>query len=366
MDEKVLVINPGSTSTKLAIYEENKVIIEKTMEHKSEVIDQFKTIPGQKDFRRKTIISFLNEENIEIQDLVAIVGRGGLLQPIVGGTYQINEAMLADLEKEEYGSHASNLGAILADEIGQKNNIPAYIVDPVVVDEFSSLARISGLAGIERRSVGHALNQKAVAREVLSKRGKKYEEAKVIVVHLGGGISIGVHDQGRMIEMINGLDGEGPYSPERTGSLPLIDFAERIIEDSLTLDQVKKMIAGKGGLKSYLDETDLRIVQKNAEAGDSKSKLYLDGMIYQISRAIGSVAPVLKGDIDCIILTGGISYSDYLLSAVKEYTEWIAEVEVLPGEKEMEALYQGAKRVIDQIEDPKEYKKDNLQEEKHE
>ncbi|MEK2535750.1 butyrate kinase [Tetragenococcus halophilus] len=366
MNEKVLVINPGSTSTKLAIYEKDEVIVEKTIEHESKIIDQFKTIPDQKDFRKKTIISFLNDENIQVNDLTAIVGRGGLLRPIVGGTYRINEKMINDLEKESYGSHASNLGAILANEIAQENSLPAYIVDPVVVDEFNQLARISGLAGIEKRSVGHTLNQKAVAREVLEKKGKSYKEGKVIVVHLGGGISIGAHDQGEMVEMVNGLDGEGPYSPERTGSLPLIDFAEKIIDDSMTIDQVKKMIAGKGGLKSYLNETDVRIIQKNIEAGDSHAKLYLDGMIYQISRSIGSIAPVLKGEIDYIILTGGISYSDYLVSAIKEYTDWIAEIEVVPGEKEMEALYQGVKRVIDKKEMPKEYIEDNVQEEKYE
>lgn len=357
MTEKVLVINPGSTSTKLAIYSDNQSLVEETIQHSAAEIDQFKSVPDQKDFRKNTILSFLDNENIELKELTAVVGRGGLLHPIVGGTYQVNAEMLEDLEEEKYSSHASNLGAILANEIAKENDLPSYIVDPVVVDEFDPLARISGLAGIERRSVGHALNQKAVAREVLAKKGKSYEEGNVIVAHLGGGISIGAHHQGRMIEMVNGLDGEGPYSPERTGTLPVIDFSQKIIDESLTIDQVKKIVAGTGGLKSYLAETDIRLVEEKIEAGDQEAKLYLDGMIYQIARAIGSVAPTLKGEMDYIVLTGGISHSNYVVAEIKKYIDWMAEVEVVAGEKEMQALYEGVKRVLDGVETPKKYSK---------
>lgn len=361
MTEKILVINPGSTSTKVALYSDGESLAEETIEYTIEKISEFQSIPEQKEFRKEDILDFLNSNSTTVQELTAVVGRGGLLHPIVGGTYVIDESMLADLEQEKYGSHASNLGAILANEIAKENNLLSYIVDPVVVDEFEPLARISGLAGIERRSVGHTLNQKAVAREVLLENGKKYDESNVIVVHLGGGISIGAHAHGKMIEMVNGLDGEGPYSPERTGSLPIIDFAKKILEEDLTLDEIKKIVAGNGGLKSYLQETDIRLIEKKIAAGDEKSQFYLDGMCYQIARSIGSVAPVLKGEIDYIILTGGISYSKYIVSKIKQYVDWIADVEVVPGEKEMQALYDGVKRVIEGIELPKKYNEHKIQ-----
>lgn len=362
MTEKILIINPGSTSTKVALYSDNKSLAEETIQHTTEEISQFQSIPDQKGFRKENILSFLSNQAVDISELTAVVGRGGLLHPIVGGTYLIDQSMLEDLESEKYGSHASNLGAILANEIAKENNLPSYIVDPVVVDEFDSLARVSGLDGIVRRSVGHALNQKAVAREVLSENGKKYEESNVIVAHLGGGISIGAHSQGQMIEMVNGLDGEGPYSPERTGELPVIDFSKKVIEEDLTIDQVKKLIAGNGGIKSYLNETDIRIIEEQITAGDKKSKLYLDAMCYQIARYIGSVAPALEGNIDYIILTGGISYSKYVVSKIKQYVAWITEVKVVPGEKEMKALYEGVKRVIDEIELEKKYDEWKIQE----
>lgn len=270
--------------------------------------------------------------------------------------------MLKHLESEEYGSHASNLGGILAHEIGVPYDIPAYIVDPVVVDELDPLARISGLKGIDRRSVGHALNQKAVARQVLEEAGLKYEESNVIVAHLGGGISIAAHQKGRMIEMINGLDGEGPFSPERTGELPLADFTKQVLDENLNLTEAKKLIAGNGGLKSYLGETDIRVIESYIEKGDQEAKLYLDAMCYQIAKYIGAVAPILRGTVDYIILTGGISHSTYITNQINQYVEFLAEVKVVPGEIEMEALYKGVKRVLEGTEQPKEYSSQNKQE----
>ncbi|MGY3745707.1 butyrate kinase [Vagococcus salmoninarum] len=343
--ETILTINPGSTSTKLAAYADHKLVAEETIRHSMSEIEGFETIVAQTDFRKELILTFIKDHNLG-ESLVAIVGRGGLLKPIVGGTYQVDEEMLVDLQMETYGSHASNLGGILAHELGGVYHIPAFIVDPVVADEMLPVARISGLAGIERRSVSHVLNQKAVARKILVENNLKYEEANVIVAHLGGGISIGAHQKGKMVDVVNGLDGEGPYSPERSGTLPLIDFAQEIIENKLTLTEVKRLIAGNSGLKSYLNETDLRPIADKIDQGAEKETFYVDGMCYQIAKAIGEMATVLKGNVDYIILTGGVAYSKYIVEKITEAVSWIANVETFPGEMEMEALYEGGLRVL--------------------
>ena len=355
MSEKVLIINPGSTSTKVALYEKNDRLAEETIRHTTEEISRFKGVIDQIDFRKTLVEEFLAKNGISISELNSVVGRGGLLKPIPGGTYIVDQSMLRDLREERYNTHASNLGALLAYEIAQANKVNAYIVDPVVVDELEPAARISGLAGIERRSVGHSLNQKAVAREVLNDMGKIYEESNVIVAHLGGGISIAAHKNGKMIEMVNGLDGEGPYSPERTGQLPLIDFASKIIDEKLDITDVKKIIAGNGGLKSYLDETDIRAIEKDIQSGNKEAEFYLKGMCYQIAKQIGEMAVVLRGKIDAIVITGGISYSKYVTSVIEDYVNWIAEVRIIPGEKEMEALNQGVLRVLNGNEQVKNY-----------
>lgn len=355
MSDKILAINPGSTSTKVALYAGGQQIAEETIRHTMQEINRYEKVTDQKNFRKELIEEFLRNKATSPSELTAVVGRGGLLKPIPGGTYLVNEMMLDDLENERYNTHASNLGAILANEIAKENQIKAYIVDPVVVDEFEPLARISGLAGIERRSVGHALNQKAVAREVVESAGKTYETCNVIVAHLGGGISIAAHQHGKMVDMVNGLDGEGPYSPERTGGLPLVDFAKRLIDESLTLSEVKKILAGNGGLKSYLNETDIRVVEERIQAGDQEAAYYLQGMCYQVAQQIGLMAVVLKGKVDFIILTGGICYSDYVTSLIEQYVDWIATVRVVPGEKEMDALYHGVRRVLEGTEVAKQY-----------
>lgn len=355
MNEKVLVINPGSTSTKVALYSNDEKFAEETINHTLEEIESFDRIPDQKTFRQETINGFLTTHLDNLNELTAVVGRGGLLKPIVGGTYLVNDAMLEDLEEEKYGSHASNLGAIISNEIAQVYDIPAYIVDPVVVDELDPLARISGLEGIERRSVGHPLNQKAVGRQVAQENNKEYTESNLIVAHMGGGISIGAHKKGQIIEMINGLDGEGPYSPERVGELPLIDFVQKVLDEDLDLNQVKKITAGNGGLKSYINDTDIRIVEKRILNGDEEAKYYLDGMCYQIAKSIGSIAPVLQGEIDSVVLTGGVAYSKYVVAKIRSYIDWIAPVSVVPGEEEMRALYEGVKRVTEGIEKSKTY-----------
>lgn len=343
--ETILVINPGSTSTKLAAFANHELLAEETIRHTSAEIDQFSGVIDQTTFRKELIVRFIDHHDL-LGKLVAIVGRGGLLKPIPGGTYQVDEEMLVDLKAETYGTHASNLGGILAYELGEEYQIPAFIVDPVVVDEMLPLARISGLAGINRRSVSHVLNQKAVARKILADKSRKYEESSVIVAHLGGGISVGAHQNGKLIDVVNGLDGEGPYSPERSGTLPLVDFAQLMIEKELDLAQVKSLIAGNSGMKSYLNETDLRVITERLEAGGEKEQYYVDGMCYQIAKAIAEMAAVLEGNVDYIALTGGATYSAYIVNKIKQYVKWIAPIETYPGEMEMEALYEGGLRVL--------------------
>lgn len=354
MMNAILVINPGSTSTKIAIYEDHVAVVEETIRHSIDELSQFNSILEQTNFRYELIRSVVKKSQMA-SSLAAVVGRGGLLKPIPGGTYLVDESMLADLKAERFNTHASNLGAILANELAKEWQIPAYIVDPVVVDEMMPLARISGLKGIKRRSVGHALNQKAVARQVAKELGKSYETSAIIVAHLGGGISLGAHKNGRMIDVINGLDGEGPYTPERSGSLPVINIVDRVVQERLTLAQVKKMIAGQAGLMSYLGETDIREIQKKIERGDEEAAYYLKGMCYQVAKSIGELAVVLEGEVDGIILTGGVIYSDYVASEISRYIKWIAPVRRYPGEMEMLALYEGASRVIEGQEDALSY-----------
>lgn len=356
MSYKLLIINPGSTSTKIGVYEDEKQILEETLRHSSQEIEKYATIFDQFEFRKEVILNVLKEKNFDIKELSAIVGRGGLLKPIEGGTYAVNDAMLADLKVGVQGQHASNLGGIIANEIGKELNIPAFIVDPVVVDEMDDVARISGMPEIERKSIFHALNQKAVAKRYAKEAGKKYEELNVIVAHMGGGVSVGAHRNGRIVDVNNALDGEGPFSPERAGGLPVGDLAKLCFSGKYTLDEVKKMINGKGGFVAYLNTNDAKKVGDDAAAGDAKSKLIFEAMGYQVAKEIGKCAAVLAGKVDAIILTGGIAYSKAMVSYIKERVNFIGEVVVYAGEDELLALTEGGLRVLRGEEAAKEYK----------
>lgn len=354
-DKYILVINPGSTSSKVALYCSNQCVDESIFRYTVEEIGKYDTIMDQIPFREERLRTFLEINNIYPGDLAAVVARGGLMKSIIGGTYLVSEDMVSDLRSGKYGMHASNLGAIIANDIAKEYGVKAYTVDPVVVDEFEDIARISGFKGIERRSVFHALNQKAVARKVLKDEGKDYFESNVIVTHIGGGISIGAHKLGRVIDCVNAFDGEGPFSPERTGGLPLIDFAKKIIDEKLEISQVKSILAGEGGMKSYLGEIDIQTIERKALAGEVEAKRYFDGMCYQISKGIAEMATVLKGKVDYIILTGGVSHSEYVVNFIKSHVDWISEVKVMPGEEELLALYEGVMRVIKGEETAKTY-----------
>lgn len=352
---RLLIINPGSTSTKIAVFDNENITFEETLRHSVEEIQSYDTIFDQYEFRKDIIVKALEENNISIDSLDGVVGRGGLLRPIEGGTYEVNESMLKDLKEGYLGEHASNLGGILAYEIAKGIGKKSFIVDPVVVDELQDVARISGMKGIDRKSIFHALNQKAVARRHAVKLGKKYENLNLIVVHLGGGISVGAHEKGKVIDVANALDGEGPFSPERAGSLPVGDMIGLCYSGKYTLGEVKKMIKGSGGIVSYLNTNDTREVSESVKNGDKCAELIYYAMAYQVAKEVGACATVLKGNVDGILLTGGISYDKGFTEWIEERVGFISGVTVYPGEDELTALAEGGLRVLRGEEDSKKY-----------
>jgi butyrate kinase len=335
----ILVINPGSTSTKFALYEEDTSIFELTLTHSLEDISDFKKITDQFHFRRDLIVWELGYRNIDLARIAAVIGRGGLVKPIESGLYEVNEKMISDLTAGVLGQHASNLGGLIAHDIALTlPNAKAYIVDPVVVDEFQPVARISGHPEIERISIFHALNQKAVARTYSASVNKKYEEMNIIVAHLGGGISVGAHRKGKVVDVNNALNGDGPFSPERSGGLPSGQLADLCFSGRFTYDEIKTMISGKGGMVAYLGTNNYREVSKMADDGDQKAALIRDACSYQVSKQIGAMAAVLGGKVDAIILTGGMAYHEYLVNQIKSMVHFISPVVVYPGEDEIKSL----------------------------
>ncbi len=353
---RLLIINPGSTSTKIAIFDNEKPVLEQTLRHSNEELAPYTTIIDQYEFRKNVILETLNANGINISKLNAVVGRGGLLKPMEGGTYSVNAKMLEDLKHAPMGQHASNLGAIIANEIASQLAIPAFIVDPVVVDEMDEVARFSGMPDIKRISIFHALNQKAVARRAASDLNRKYEELNLIIAHMGGGISVGAHRGGRVVDVNNALDGEGPFSPERTGSLPVGGLMKLCYSGKYTIDEMKKKITGKGGLVAYLDTNDGREVEKMIAAGDKNAELVYKAMAYQIAKEIGACAAVLEGKVDAVCITGGLAYDKTLVGWIKEMVEFIGDIRIYPGEDEMIALAEGGLRVLRKEEAAKEYK----------
>ena len=363
----ILSINPGSTSTKIGVYENKEPIFEKTIRHSKEEIEKHDTIYDQYPFREKVILETLKEAGINIKQFDAIVGRGGLFKPVVSGPYRVNEEVIHDAKIGYQGQHASNLGAVLADAIAKDigPNVPAFFLDPPAVDEFEPLAYYSGLKGIKRRSLFHALNVKATLRKAAQDMGKRLDELNFVAAHLGGGISICAVKKGRVIDVNNAISG-GPFSPERTGHLPMMDFTEMIF-DSLRSDaencpknskelkayldkkekEIKKKLVGKGGLVSYLGTNSALEVQTMAQKGDEEAKAIYQAMAYQIAKYIGEMATVLFGKVDAIVITGGVAYDRKLLTPwIEERVKWIAPVKVYPGENELEALALGALRVL--------------------
>lgn len=355
-EKRILTINPGSTSTKIGVFHNERSIFEKTLRHNIEELQRFDRIIDQYEFRKNHILETLHEQGINISKFDAVCARGGLLRPIEGGTYVVNDEMIEDLKSGYAGQHASNLGGIIAREIADGLNIPSYIVDPVVVDEMSVLAKVSGMPEIERKSIFHALNQKAVARKAAASLGKRYENMKMIITHMGGGITIGVHDRGRVVDVNNGLHGEGPFSPERAGTVPAGDLVDLCFSGEYTKEEIMKKLVGTGGLLGYLGTNDAVKVEQMMQGGDEKARFIYDAMAYQVAKEIGAASAALKGEVEAIVLTGGLAYGKSFVSAIRSYIDWISDVLVYPGENELQSLAQGALRVLLGEEQSKQYR----------
>ena len=357
---KILVINPGSTSTAIALFEDDKLLDKETIRHSSEKLSKYIKIFDQNKFREEIIINFLKKKNININSLDAIVGRGGVLKPVKSGAYRINKLMLEDLKERPRVEHASNLGAVIAYDLAQKIGVPSFIVDSVAVDELEPVARISGMSDIERESLCHVLNLKAAARKVAQELGKSYQELNLIVVHLGGGISVSAHRKGRMID-VNNASAEGPFSPERTGGLPSVELVKLCYSQKYTLREMLKKLIGGGGLVDYLGTNNLLEVEERITKGDKKAKLLYQAMAYQIAKEIAAMAAVLKGKVNAIVITGNGARDKGVLGKtfvnwIKERVNFIAPVTVYPGTDEMKALALGAIRVLKGEEEALEYR----------
>ena len=343
----ILVINPGSTSTKMAVYEDEKPVIVRNISHSQEELSQFDDVIEQHDYRKQLVLDELQRVGIPIE-FDAVIGRGGLVKPIAGGVYEINKEMLEDTYSGiAMHNHACNLGCLIAHDIAKQ--IPgcrSFIADPGVVDELNDYARISGSPLMNRICIWHALNQRAIARRYAAGIGKRYEDLNLIICHMGGGISVAAHDHGRAVDANNALDGEGPFSPERAGSLPAVDLIRLCFSGKYNEKQLLKRIAGKAGLNAHLGTADVREVERRIADGDTRAKLILDAMIYHIAKNICGLGAVFCGKVDAILLTGGIARSEYVISQLRHRIEYMAPVYCFPGEDEMEALALNALAVL--------------------
>ncbi|NMM64611.1 butyrate kinase [Clostridium sp. P21] len=353
MSYKILAINPGSTSTKIALYEDEKEIFCKTLDHPVEQIEKYENVADQFDMRKEVVLSFLKQNGYEVKELAAVVGRGGMVPKVKSGAYKVNETMVDRLKNNPVVEHASNLGALIAYEIANSIGVSAYIYDSVRVDELEDIARISGMPDIPRTSTSHALNTRAMAMKVAKKYGKKYSDMNFIAAHLGGGISVNVHRKGQMIDIM--ADDEGPFSPERAGKVPCNALIDLCYSGKFDKKTMKKKLRGNGGLKGYLNTVDAREVEKMIENGDEKAKLVYEAMAYQVAKGIGELATVVEGKVDAIVITGGIAYSDMITNWIKKRVEFIAPVEIMAGENEMESLVLGTLRVLKGEEEAREY-----------
>lgn len=340
----ILTINPGSTSTKIALFKDNELEFEQVLRHPAEELNQFSKLIDQYEYRKEKIINFLEEKNITLKDLDAISCRGGLIGPIPSGTYTINDSLFTRLSTDVV--HASNLAGIIGYNLSKELGIPSYITDPVTVDEMAPIAKVTGIPGIERKSKFHALNQKAIARRAAKQLNRRYDESNFIVIHIGGGISIGAHEKGKVIDVNNVIDGDGPMAPTRAGSIPVEDVIDLCFSGKYTRTELKEYVSQRAGLTDYLGTSDVRDVQEMMEQGNEQAKMLYEAMAYQICKNVGAMATVLKGKIDAIVVTGGVAYSKQFIRLLKERIDFLGEVIVIPGEEEMLALAEGALRVL--------------------
>jgi butyrate kinase len=351
----ILAINPGSTSTKISLYNGAEEVFTKTLRHSSEEIGGFDKVIDQFKFRETTIVAALEESGVKLEDLAAVVGRGGLLRPISSGVYAVNEEMVEDLKSAKYGEHASNLGGIIALEISKRVGCPAYIADPVVVDEMCDVARVGGHPMFPRLSIFHALNHKAIAKLYAKEIGRDYNDLNLVVAHLGGGCSIAAHSKGKVVDVNNALMGDGPFSPERSGSLTALDVVKACFSGEYTFDEMKKLINGRGGLMAHLGTNSFYEVEQNMAKGDAKSILITDAFLFQVAKSIGAEAAALCGEVDAILLTGGVAYGKEMMAQLADMVKFIAPVKVYPGEDEMGALAGNGLAVLEGTEEVKVY-----------
>lgn len=343
---RILAVNPGSTSTKVAVFENETLIVDEVVRHAKGDLAGFQSVVEQKDLRSAVVLDVLRAHGVELDSLDAVVGRGGLIDPIDSGTYVINKRMMDDLIDSAAAVHASALGGIIAEEIGRAAGVPSYVVDPVVVDELDQNAKLTGFPGIERRSVFHALNQKAIARRCAAEMGTTYENGRFIVAHMGGGITVGAHRYGRVIDVNDALSGEGPFTPERTGGIPALPLIRLCFSGAYTEKELIDIVTKTGGMMAYLGTNDLRKCERLIKEGDEYAALVLESMAYQVSKEIGAMTAALEGRVDAIILTGGLAYSNRFTGCIKQRVGLIAPVKAYPGEDEMRALAEGALRVL--------------------
>jgi butyrate kinase len=352
---QILAINPGSTSTKIGIFKNEELVFSEVVRHEKQELQGYARVADQKPLRMKLIESLTEQRGYRLADMDAYVGRGGMMAPLESGVYNINERMLYDLANTKAGEHASALGGILASELGHKYGKPSFIADPIVVDEIVPEARLSGLPEISRRCVWHALNQKAVARRCAKDLGRSYNECRFVVAHMGGGISVGAHLNGRTVDVNDGLGGEGPFSPERTGGLPAESLIRHCFSGKYTEGQLVDIVTRGGGMNAYIGTNDLRICEERIADGDENAKLVHRAMAYQVAKEIGAMLAALGGEADAIVLTGGLAYSKSFTGIIKEYVGKLAPVMIYPGEDELDALAGGALRVLKGEEEAKEY-----------
>jgi butyrate kinase len=342
----LLIINPGSTSTKIAVYDGEREVLSENIAHSAEELAPYARIVDQKGFRKDIVLEVIGKKGLEPKDLAAVVGRGGLLRPIPSGVYRVNGRMLEDLFAGVQGEHASNLGGLIADEIARPLGIPAFIVDPVVVDELDDWARLSGVPEIRRRSIFHALNHKYTARLAARKLGQAYDALDLVVCHLGGGITVGAHRHGRVVDVNNGLNGEGPITPERAGTVPAGDLVALACSGQHTEPDLKKKLTGRGGMVAHLGTNDMRETQKRIAAGDPQAALVFEAMVLTVAKQIGACAAVLKGRVDAVVLTGGLAHAAEFIDRIKDHIAFLGPVFVFPGENEMAALAEAGRRVL--------------------
>ena len=355
MTYRIFALNLGSTSTKLALFDDDRKVLVQNIVHPIQDLSAFKNVWEQQTYRKKSLLNFLRDNDLSLDDCDIIVARGGITRPVEGGIYNLTPEMLADMKSGRYGTHPTNVGCHIAYELGKKHRTPVICIDPPVTDEMIPVAKYTGIPEISRQSSFHALNQKATARKIATVLNKNYSDINIIICHLGGGISVGAHSHARVVDVNNALNGDGPFSPERAGSVPTASLTELCFSGDYEKGAILKKLTGRGGLTAHLGTADCIEIIERIQFGDQKAAEVLDAMCYQVAKEVGAMAAVLCGKVDGIGLTGSLTHSEYIVSKLKQHISFIAPVYLYPGENEMEAMGAGALRYLRKEEEAKYY-----------